>query len=109
MNYIVPINISLVLLSCTLTFLINPGIIYSNKKSKEKIYCSDCKFLYPASNKKMEHCYICNICVCKMDHHCDVIGKCVGKYNTALFLLYVISSFAFMFGFSAILFNLLRL
>ena len=109
MNYIIPINISITLLSCTLTYLVNPGIIYSDKKNKEKIYCNDCKFLYPSSNIKMEHCYVCNICICKLDHHCDVIGKCVGKYNTYLFLLFVLSSFSFIFCFAFILVNLLKL
>ena len=104
-----PINVFVTIFSCILTFIINPGIIYSDKKTHEKIYCSDCQFLYPISNKKMEHCYTCRICVCKYDHHCDVIGKCVGKYNTALFLLFVLSTFSFMFCCASILMNLLKL
>ena len=93
---IIPLNIFISITSSILTFIINPGIIYSDKKNNEKIYCDDCKFLYPKSNKKMEHCFICNICVSKLDHHCDVIGKCVGKNNTILFLIFVLSSFGFI-------------
>ena len=35
------------MLSNIFTFIINPGIIYSNNKSDEKVYCYECKFLYP--------------------------------------------------------------
>ena len=108
-NYWVPANVFVTLFSCILTFIINPGIIYSDKKSNEKIYCRECQFLYPKSNIKMDHYFTCRICVCNYDHHCDVIGKCIGKYNTALFLLFVLSTFSFIFSFASVLFNLLQL
>ena len=108
-NIFIFINVFLTLLSCILTFIVNPGIIYSDKDSNEneKIYCDSCKFLFPKSNEDMEHCYRCNICICNYDHHCDVIGKCVGKYNKILFIMFVLNSFAFVFGFSIVLFNFL--
>lgn len=109
LNFIVPIVSSITLISSFAIFIINPGIIYSDKKNGEKLYCNDCQFLYPKSNKKMEHCYICKVCVCKLDHHCDVIEKCIGKYNYIFFILFVLSSFIFMFCFFAILLNLLKL
>ena len=112
MNIIVCINVSLSLFSGILTFIINPGIIYSekdkNENENEKIYCHTCKFLYPKNNKRMEHCYTCNICICNYDHHCGVIGKCVGKYNFFLFIIFVLSSFAFVFTFAGILFNCMQ-
>lgn len=109
LNYIVPICVSICLFSNIFTFIINPGIIYSNSKTDEKVYCYECKFLYPNENKKIEHCFICGVCICNLDHHCDVIGKCVGKYNMALFIIFVFSSFGFIFTFSSILMNLLKL
>lgn len=108
MNIILPIIISLSLISGLLTFILNPGVIYSDN-SDEKVYCSQCQFLYPKSNKNMEHCYICGICICKLDHHCDVIGKCVGKNNIVCFLLFVFSGFAFGIILSVILVKLLKL
>ena len=107
MDIIVSLNVSLSLLSCILTFIVNPGIVYSdnNKNENAKIYCEDCKFLYPKDNKKMEHCFTCNICICNYDHHCGVIGTCIGKYNFFLFIIFVFSSFAFVFSFFGILSN----
>lgn len=109
MGYLVPITIFITLFSQISTFIINPGIIYSDNKDEDKIYCSECKFNYPKSNKKMAHCFTCGVCICNMDHHCGVIGKCVGKYNIILFLLFVLSSFGFIFCLSTILLNLLNL
>ena len=109
LNIFISINVSLTLLSCIFAFIINPGIIYSDKdkNDNEKIYCDTCKFLYPKNNEDMEHCFMCNICICNYDHHCDVIGKCVGKYNKILFYIFVLSSFAFVFSFCIVLFNFL--
>jgi palmitoyltransferase len=109
LNIIIPLISFISLSSSTLTFIINPGIIYSDKKNKEKVYCEECKFLYPKSNKKMEHCFNCNICVCKLDHHCDVIGKCVGKNNTILFIIFVLSSFGFILSLVILMTGLLKL
>ena len=108
MNIILPIIISLSLINGFLTFILNPGVIYSDN-SDEKVYCGQCHFLYPKKKKKMEHCFICGICICKLDHHCDVIGKCVGKNNIVCFLLFALSGFAFAISCSVILFNLIKL
>ena len=98
MNFFVPITSTIAIGTSLLLLVMNPGIIYSDKKSKEneKIYYHHCKFLYPCSNKKMEHCFTCEICVCKMDHHCGVIGKCVGKYNLIIFFFFIINVMGFM-------------
>ena len=31
------------------------------------------------------HCYDCGVCVMGLDHHCPVIGKCVGAKNIGNF------------------------
>ena len=107
MNYLVPIIASISIISCIINYIINPGIIYSDTNSNEKLYCGNCKFLYPYSNKKMIHCFFCNICVCNYDHHCGVIGKCVGKYNIIIFMILNLSGFAFFIVLIIIIFNLI--
>lgn len=109
MNYIVPICAGVSLINQILLFIINPGIIYSDGDTsnnyENKIYCHYCKFFYPKSNKKMEHCFICNICVCNLDHHCGVVGKCVGRYNTFIFSSFVLTISGFIFSLYMLLFN----
>lgn len=108
MNYIIPICSILALIITFLLFIINPGIIYSDSEIinyNEKIYCADCKYLYPNTNIKMQHCFTCGVCICNYDHHCGVIGKCVGKYNTKLFLLFILILCLFMTSLYLILFN----
>ena len=109
MNFILPIATSFSIISSILLFIINPGIIYSDKNNtnEEKNYCPFCQFLYPNNNKKMRHCNICGVCVCRLDHHCGVVGKCVGKYNTFIFITFVLSSSSLMMSFYIILFNLI--
>ena len=88
MNYLVPILVFIAIFFCILNYIINPGIVYSNNKCKEKIYCSHCKILYPYMTKGITHCYICQICVQGYHHHCGVIGKCVGKINKPVFIIF---------------------
>ena len=109
MNFFVPISSSIAVVTSFLLLVMNPGVIYSDKQSNknEKIYCDQCKFFYPKSNRKMEHCLDCKICVCKLDHHCGVIGKCVGKYNLVIFFLFVINIPCFFICLASVLTNLL--
>ena len=106
MNFVMPIIYGIAFILEILLFAINPGVIYSNSE-KEKFYCIYCKFSYPKCSKKIEHCYECGVCVQKFDHHCGVVGKCVGKYNTCIFILFVLSSASCIFSFYLIFFNLL--
>ena len=108
MCIITPLGSFISLVSGVLLFFVNPGIIYSDGQKvdyKERIYCSYCKFLYPKSNKKMEHCWTCGICVCQIDHHCGVVGKCVGKFNLSIFFIFVVGNSFFMFSLYMLLFN----
>ena len=103
----VPLCVSIFLLTNILTFIINPGIIYSNNKCDEKVYCNDCQFLYSKENKEIEHCSICGVCVCNLDYHCDFIGKCIGRYNMSFFVIFVLSGILYMFIFFVITVSLL--
>ena len=86
MNYLVPVVTFISISIITLNFIINPGIIYSNNKCKEKIYCPNCKILYPKISEEITHCDICKICVQGYHHHCGFIGKCVGRFNKVIFM-----------------------
>ena len=94
MNYLVPIIVFITIFFCILNYIINPGIVYSDNKCKEKIYCSHCKILYPRLTEDITHCDLCKICVQGYHHHCGVIGKCVGKINKPVFFIFPFTCFA---------------
>ncbi|ETO08537.1 hypothetical protein RFI_28851, partial [Reticulomyxa filosa] len=48
-------------------------------------FCYRCKFLRPMRSK---HCYDCDRCVIKFDHHCPFMGNCIGGYNHRYFVLF---------------------
>ena len=108
MNILTPIGSFLSVFSGFSLFIVNPGIIYSDGEKvdyNERIYCRYCKYLYPKSNKKLEHCSSCGICICNIDHHCGVVGKCVGKLNIVIFFMFIVGNSLFMLCFYLIVFS----
>lgn len=96
-------------LLCVFTFLIlqgsNPG--YLNTKDLEEdvsnlvnndinfidddfIYCSKCVSRRPL---RSHHCHYCDQCVATYDHHCKVIGTCIGEGNHCRFYIFLFVNF----------------
>ena len=50
-------------------------------------FCERCKFYKPERSK---HCYVCDRCVIKYDHHCPLIDHCIGVGNYRLFMAYML-------------------
>jgi len=46
-----------------------------------------CKQIYRPP--RASHCRVCDTCVERLDHHCDWLSLCVGKYNYSSFVGYV--------------------
>jgi len=60
------------------------GIILPTLKPPGWSYCSECCSTAP---RRCRHCWICNVCVLKRDHHCIFTGNCVGYRNQRYFFM----------------------
>ena len=81
-----------------LLMILNPGM--PNNKSnidldelKKNYYqCTLCNSIVYKKNEFITyHCPYCNICVEIYDHHCDFVGKCIGKNNITIFRCWLFS------------------
>ena len=93
------------LFSILMIFLINPGIPGRNnfcintetEDTKHFNFCKKCN-LITSKELNITHCDKCNVCILNYDHHCNWIGKCIGKGNIIFFIILVISLFLFLFA-----------
>jgi hypothetical protein len=81
---------------------IDPGTIFEDEEDalqEERSFCMTCS-VYRLS--KSRHCFCCNKCVQRYDHHCSFFGKCIAKRNLLIFYAFLLvcglemPSFAFI-------------
>ena len=58
--------------------------------------CKICNLLINKNNNVF-HCEFCNICCEQFDHHCEWIGKCIGKNNKFFFKIFLYLTFIYIF------------
>ena len=96
-------------------FFLNPGIPgkkyfrknYDKEEGKTYFSCKKCNLIAP-DKLNIVHCDICNICILRYDHHCNLIGKCIGKGNIIFFISLLISLFMFLFSAFFIIFIIFK-
>lgn len=93
--------------------ILNPGIVTQRNvddlcqfyPNDDKIFYSDtepCKTCTTKKPARSKHCALCNVCVCRFDHHCIWVNNCVGIGNARWFLAYLLSNAFFLtYGASA--------
>ena len=88
----------------TALIILNPGIIIKSEKADDKnmdtIYCRKCQIQF-IMDRETQHCYDCDICIKKLDHHCSVVRKCITRKNFWLFIGMIVG-FVLIYVFSLI-------
>ena len=81
-----------------LLMILNPGMptcknnIDLDELKRNYYQCTLCNSIVYKNNEFITyHCPYCNICVEKYDHHCDFVGKCIGKNNIFIFRCWLFS------------------
>ncbi|KAI9593235.1 DHHC palmitoyltransferase-domain-containing protein [Syncephalis fuscata] len=65
----------------------NANVVELKKSTAKPRFCRTCQERKPP---RAHHCSTCHRCILKMDHHCPWIGNCVGHYNHAHFIRFLI-------------------
>ncbi|XP_051506649.1 putative palmitoyltransferase ZDHHC13 [Myxocyprinus asiaticus] len=80
----------------------DPGIVRATEEEKKKnivvlaeagcldprIFCTSCMMRKPM---RASHCFACNSCVAKQDHHSIWINGCIGARNHPFFVLFLVA------------------
>jgi len=87
------------LAGCTDPGVAKPQPDLGQKPSDPSIrFCDKCKILQIPEQR---HCTFCDCCVYELDHHCGVVGNCIGarnKIHFAMLVLYYGLSFISLFA-----------
>ena len=79
-----------------LTWCINPGYMQGTsnipfvrlvEKFEANLLCPHCEVICTADSR---HCYTCNACVERYDHHCQWVNNCIGIGNHSYFYLFIV-------------------
>lgn len=79
-----------------LTVWVKPGYMKGSSKIpfvrlverfEANLLCPHCEVLCTADSR---HCYICNQCVERFDHHCQWVNNCIGIQNHSYFYLFIL-------------------
>lgn len=77
-----------------------------SQDDRPTVLCKNCQIRRPP---RSAHCYACNVCVLEHDHHCGVLGGCVGQRSLRWFVGYLLSvSSAALMGSIWLVFSLLK-
>uniref|UniRef100_H3C8I4 Palmitoyltransferase n=1 Tax=Tetraodon nigroviridis TaxID=99883 RepID=H3C8I4_TETNG len=80
----------------------DPGFVRSTEEEKKKnvlvlaeagcfnprVFCTSCMIKKPM---RTQHCYMCDACVAKQDHHSIWINGCIGARNHHYYVLFLLS------------------
>jgi hypothetical protein len=94
-----------------LNYILNPGYPKNDKnrnsgEPKELFkLCSECHF-YVNKNKKVYHCYDCDICIENFKCHCPVTGKCIGRNIIITYYLFILSALILIGYISVYIYNI---
>eukprot|EP01063_Lacrimia_lanifica_P005564 TRINITY_DN13333_c0_g1_i1.p1 TRINITY_DN13333_c0_g1~~TRINITY_DN13333_c0_g1_i1.p1 ORF type:complete len:391 (+),score=123.92 TRINITY_DN13333_c0_g1_i1:85-1257(+) len=69
-------------------YTLNPGdeVVEVDGVRMVRRWCTTCGMLRPL---RAAHCTECNVCVDEFDHHCPVIGSCVGRRTFRFFAMFL--------------------
>lgn len=80
----------------TLTMRVKPGYMQGTstvpfvrlvEKFEANLLCPKCEVICTADSR---HCYICDQCVERFDHHCQWVNNCIGIDNHSYFYIFII-------------------
>ena len=63
-------------------------VLVNKNYSSQTRFCNQCLIFRPP---RSSHCYQCNACVERFDHHCPWVGTCIGKNNYRYFFSFILS------------------